>query len=95
MASKFRIDQLRALGSTVFHGIGDSLSIRASQNHYIRHFSDASSPPLSPAGSSLPPPQNVELQTAPQPEKMNINASTTSSVNQLELAKFSAISETW
>ncbi|XP_038902130.1 ubiquinone biosynthesis O-methyltransferase, mitochondrial [Benincasa hispida] len=99
MASKFRINQLRALSSTVFHGIGDSRyqhSIRAPRNLYhIRHFSDASSPQLSPAGSSLAPPQNAELQTASRPEKIDRNASTTSSVNQLELSKFAAIADTW
>ncbi|KAG6604738.1 Ubiquinone biosynthesis O-methyltransferase, mitochondrial, partial [Cucurbita argyrosperma subsp. sororia] len=100
MASKFRINQLRALCSTVFHGIGDChYYLHANRSpqtlYHFRRFSDASSPPLSPAASSSAPPQNAELQSTNRPDEIVRNASATSSVNQFELAKFSAIADTW
>ncbi|XP_022149772.1 ubiquinone biosynthesis O-methyltransferase, mitochondrial [Momordica charantia] len=99
MASNFRINLLRALCSTVYHGIGNSHYLNANRApqalYHFRHFSDAPSPTIATAGSSSAPPQNAAVQSTARPKEIVRNASAASSVNQLELAKFSAIADTW
>ena len=87
MASKLLLSQLRNITRPTHHRLINPNFIFPLKNQTLIHsrpYSDAPQPP--PVGSK-PPPTNAD--SAPTHKKIS------SSLNQAELAKFSAIAETW